>query len=260
MIKMSKKIILIICIFAAAFLLNACAEETASIETTPYPIEKVRIETSKADVEEEPAENPRITGEPVLEILSPKDLEVIGGSSVVVKLNARNFNIVLPNSPVKKGEGLFHVWLDSEEKKGPNAEFTFRDVSSGRHSITAELRSSDHTPLSPRVLKTISVNVRNSKIEEDSKFKPPVVEADDFGFYPATITVRRGIDTEINLSVRKENVYFNGLEFDSEHFSTEKILPGRSQIVQFKASEDFKIISYWPSTKAKKAELKVAVG
>ena len=69
MIKMSKKIILIICIFAAAFLLNACAEETASIETTPYPIEKVRIETSKADVEEEPAENPKITGEPVLEIL-----------------------------------------------------------------------------------------------------------------------------------------------------------------------------------------------
>src|SRR3989338_3659237 len=161
MIRMDKKIILIICIFAAAFLANACAEENVSIETTPYPIEKVRIETSKANVEEEPAENPRITGEPVLEILSPKDLEVIGGSSVVVKLNARNFNIVLPNSPVKKGEGHFHVWLDSEEKKGPSPEFAFRDVPSGRHSVTAELRSTDHTPLSPRILKTISVNVRN---------------------------------------------------------------------------------------------------
>ena len=164
---------------------------------------------------------------------------MIEGSSVVVKLNARNFNIVLPNSPVKKGEGLFHVWLDSEEKKGPSPEFAFRDVPSGRHSVTAELRSTDHTPLSPRILKTISVNVRNSKIEVASKFKPPVVEADDFGFYPATISVRMGIDTQINLSVRKENVYFNGLEFDSEHFSTEKILPGHSQIVQFKASNDF---------------------
>lgn len=255
---MSEKIILIICIFAAAFL-NACAEENASIETAPYPIEKVRIETSKVNVEEEPAENPKVAEEPMLEILSPKDLEVIEDNSVVVKLNAKNFNIVLPNSPVKKGEGHFYVWLDSEEKKGPNSEFAFRDVSSGRHSITAELRNSDHSPLSPRVLKTISVNVRNAKPEEISKFKVPVVEADDFGFYPATLSVRRGLDAELNLSVRKENVYFNGLEFDSEHFSTEKILPGHSQIVQFKASKDFKITSYWPSTKAKKAELKVVV-
>jgi len=256
---MDKKIILIICIFAAAFLANACAEENVSIETTPYPIEKVRIETSKANVEEEPAEMPKASGEPMLEILSPKDLEVIEDSSVVIKLNARNFNIVLPNMPVKRGEGHFHVWLDSEEKKGPNTEFAFRDVAAGRHSITAELRSSDNTPLSPRVLKTISVNVRNAKIEETPRFKPPVVEADDFGFYPETISVRRGIDTKINLSVRKEDVYFNGMEFDSEHFSTDKVLPGHSQIVQFKATKDFKVISYWPSTKTKKAELKVAV-
>lgn len=256
---MNKKITFIIGVFIASVFVNACAEESVSIETTPYPIEKVRIETSKAAVEEEPAESQRAAGEPMLEILSPKDLEVIEGSSVIVKLNAKNFGIVLPNMPVREGEGHFHVWLDSEEKKGSSGEFAFRDVPSGRHSITAELRRSDHTPLSPRVLKAISVNVRNANVETVSGFKPPVVEADDFGFYPSSISVKRGIDTEINLSVRKENAYFNGLEFDSVHFNIEKVLPGHSRIVQFRASEDFKVASYLPSTSTKKAELKVVV-
>ncbi len=248
-------------VFAFLLLLEGCAEEKMALETAPSQSEQIKIDTVQIPLEEEPVIQKKINENamPSLEIISPKDLEAIEGSSVIVKLSAENFNIALPNSPVKKGEGHFHVWLDSEEKKGPNEEFAFRDVPSGRHSVTAELRSSDHTPLSPRVLKTISVNVRNAKVEEDSRFKPPVVEADDFGFYPATLSVRRGIDTELNLSVRKENVYFNGLEFDSDHFKTEKVLPGRSVIVQFRASEDFKIASYWPSTKAKKAELKVVV-
>ena len=170
-----------------------------------------------------------------------------------------DFDLELPNTPVKEGSGYIHIWLDSIERKSADTEVVFRDAGQGRHSIVAELRKSDGTPIVPGVREGIAVTVNDPESGELQKPKPAMAEADDFGFYPSSIKVKRNQVVDLNITVRKENVYFNGLEFESKYFETGKVYPGDSKVVQFVSNEDFKITSYWPSSRAKKADLQIVV-
>jgi len=86
-----------------------------------------------------------------------------------------------------------------------------------------------------------------------------IVEADDNGLYPATITVPAGVTVNLTFKVRSTNVYFGGLDFRSSKFSTSKVPPGEETTVNFTATESFPYSSYWPSSGRKKADGMITV-
>jgi hypothetical protein len=85
------------------------------------------------------------------------------------------------------------------------------------------------------------------------------IEADDYGFYPAAISVPKGKKVKLYFIVRSTNVYYGGLDFRSDTFKTSAILPGGVGSVEFAADSSFVISSYWPASGVKKAEFKVEV-
>jgi ABC-type transporter Mla subunit MlaD len=86
------------------------------------------------------------------------------------------------------------------------------------------------------------------------------IEADDSGFYPSgIIRVPRGAKVKITFAVRRENVYFGGLDFRSSKFRSASVKPGESTTVDFVADESFEFSSYWPLSDRLKATGKVIV-
>ena len=63
----------------------------------------------------------------------------------------------------------------------------------------------------------------------------------------------------INFTVRKQNVYFGGLDFRSSKFKTSFARPGESVSVEFIADESFEFSSYWPSSGTLKSTGQVRV-
>lgn len=80
------------------------------------------------------------------------------------------------------------------------------------------------------------------------------VEADDYGLYPATITVPKGATVRLTFKVRSQNVYYGGLDFRSSKFSTPKVSPDENYTVEFIADSTFGYTSYWPASGVKKAD------
>lgn len=86
------------------------------------------------------------------------------------------------------------------------------------------------------------------------------IEADDSGFYPSSeIRVPKGAKVTLEFKVRREGVYFAGLDFRSSQFNTSKVAPGDSTIVEFIADESFEFTSWWPASNRLKATGRVIV-
>ena len=76
-----------------------------------------------------------------------------------------------------------------------------------------------------------------------------MIEADDAGFYPNTITVTKGATVRLTFKVRSAGVYFAGLDFKSSLFPTANAAIGQSVTVEFTApSASTAFSSYWPSS------------
>lgn len=102
----------------------------------------------------------------------------------------------------------------------------------------------------------------SSSGSQDRTIEPVALkfEADDNGFYPQnSLTVAKGAKVSLMFMVRKEGVYYGGLDFRSSKFKTATVKPGESTSVEFVADESFKITSYWPLTETYKATLVVEV-
>lgn len=85
--------------------------------------------------------------EPRIDIISPKDGEVIKGSQIKVKLDISNFKLVTPDNEPKQGQGHVQVWVGDMEFRGSKTEFVFENESNGIHTIKAELMLSNSTVL-----------------------------------------------------------------------------------------------------------------
>lgn len=197
-------------------------------------------------------------------IISPKDGGLVKNSNVAVELQADNFKIVPVGEPVKDGEGHFHVWLDSEKKVTADKIVTFENVASGKHTIVAELVKSDHSSLSQKVAKMISINVESDYVPPPVVQQPGIreytVEADDNGFYPDAIKAKIGEKVRINFKFRDSTIYFAGLDIFGPFEDIKYKLKGEQPVTrEFTMKEETKIISYWPSSGVKKATLTVEV-
>ena len=237
------------------FLIFACAQQTTQ------PSSAVPAPSAEKVIEKIVVSQPK---EPGLIIVSPKDGDLIKNSKVTVELQAENFNLVPVGSPVKEEEGHFHVWLDSEKQLGPQTAFAFENVVSGKHTIVAELVKSDHSSLSPRITKTITINVESDyvppKVEPRQGVAEFTVEADDNGFYPNKIQAKVGDKVKINFKFRDNSIYFAGLDVKGPFPDIKYELGSRQPLTaEFTMKEETEITSWWPASGVKKATLTVEV-
>ena len=101
-----------------------------------------------------------IRKEPKIDIIIPKNEEIIKNNKLVVKLNISNFKLVTPDKEPMQGQGHVQVWVDNMEFRSSNTEFVFENESSGLHTIKAELMLSNNTVLP--YSKTIKVVVNKT--------------------------------------------------------------------------------------------------
>ena len=238
-------------------LVFACAPQQPEQSTTKTPAPEAEKAVEKVVVQQQ-------KGNPTLTIVSPIDNELIKSSKVTVGLKAENFNLVPVSNPVKDGEGHFHVWLDSERKLGPQTAFTFENVVSGRHSIVAELVKSDHSSLSPKVTKSIAINVESDYIPPQPVQQQGVaeftVESDDKGFYPGAIKAKIGDKVIIHFKFRDDSIYFAGLDVKGPFDDINYKLKGEQPITrEFTMKDETRITSWWPAAGVKKATLTVEI-
>ncbi len=180
------------------------------------------------------------------------------------RIRTDNFNLVPVGQPVKDNDGHFHVWLDSDKRLGPMTSFIFENITSGRHSIVIELVKSDHSSLNPKITKSIGVNVESDYVPQipvqqrgTTEF---AVEADDRGFYPNKIQAKIGDHVKIGFKFRDDSIYYAGLDVKGPFEDIKYKLKGEQPIDRvFVMKGETKIVSYWPSTGVKKAELIVEV-
>ena len=98
----------------------SCTEKTIEIKTS-YA-EKAGIRTTRIEVHEDAKEIPK----PQIDIISPKNGEVLKDNKLVVKLNVSNFKLVNPDRYPQKGQGHVQVWIDDMEFRGSKKEFVDR--------------------------------------------------------------------------------------------------------------------------------------
>lgn len=139
-------------------LVTSC-NNTIKIKSTDFvksSIKDALIRTTGVDTEVEKGINMTVP-KPKIDIISPKDGEVINGSTIIVRLNISNFRLVTPDRYPKQGQGHVQIWVDDMEFRGSRTEFIFENESNGTHVIKAELMLSNNTVLP--YSKTIKVNV-----------------------------------------------------------------------------------------------------
>ncbi|MBI2658072.1 hypothetical protein HYX08_05255 [Candidatus Woesearchaeota archaeon] len=235
-------------------MLAACAPEKqaelAALETVPI------VEIPEKTIV--PKQDPSIA------ISSPKDNELVKISKVTVELKAENFEIVPVGVPVKEGEGHFHVWLDSDKRVTTDSLVAFENVVSGKHTIVAELVKSDHSSLSPKIIKTITINVESDYVPPKPEVKAGMaeftVEADDNGFYPGTLKAKIGDKVRINFKFKDDSIYFAGLDVKGPFEDIQYRLKGEQPVARnFTMKDETRITSWWPSSGVKKATLVVEV-
>lgn len=235
-------------------LIFACAPQQQEAPPTTTKEENV--------VEKIVVEQPK--GSPALTIVSPKDGDLIKSSKISIEVNAENFNIVPVGSPVKEGEGHFHVWLNSEKRVTADRITTFENVTSGKHTIVAELVKSNHSSLSPKITKLITINVESDYVPKaetpQSDIREYTVEADDNGFYPDTIKAKIGDKVKINFKFRDDSIYFAGLDVKGPFEDIKYKLKGEQPVTrEFTMKDEIRITSWWPASGVKKATLIVEV-
>lgn len=247
-----KKSIVTGLIFSLMVLVFACAQQAQEqIQKTPTI--------------QNPAENiPAEAKSPTLKIISPKDSELIKDSKVTVTVQPENFKIVTVGSPVKAGEGHFHIWLDSNKKVTTETTVTFENIVSGKHQIVAELVNSDHSSLSQKITQTILVNVESDYVPpepvQQTGVREYTVEADDNDFYPNKIKAKIGETVRINFKFKDSSIYYGGLDVKGPFEDVKYQLKGEQPVTrEFTMKDETIIKSFWPATGVKKAELLVEV-
>jgi hypothetical protein len=242
-------------------LLASCANQAVEIKDSE--IEKPAMEIKTVKVQED-AKAPEPVKNPELKILAPKDSDLVKDSKITVQLEADNFKIVPVGEPVKKGEGHFHVWLDSDKRVTTDKIVIFENIVSGKHTIVAELVKSNHSSLDPKVINAITINAESNYTPPQQVQQPGekefTVEADDNGFYPSSLKAKIGDKVKISFKFKDDSIYFAGLDVKGPFEDVKYRLKGEQPVTrEFTMADETKITSWWPSSRVKKATLTVEI-
>jgi hypothetical protein len=111
-----------------------------------------------------------------VEIVSPRDGEIVDGPNVVVILAAHDFQVVPAGNPAPNS-GHHHVFLDRDLSPAGQpipanepgrlvhmgngaTQLTLENVPSGRHRLIAMVGDAGHVPLQPLLVDTVRFSVR----------------------------------------------------------------------------------------------------
>ena len=130
-------------------------------------------------------------------------------------------------------------------EEGDKVEFKIKSNKLKSKVVLFEIKKITVTPPPPPVT---GMNVKEIEIE-----------GDDSGIYPSTITVNKNDKVKITFKVKQQGVYYGGLDFTSDYFSTGTIKPGEQKTIEFIADKTFTFISYWPATSVEKARGQIIV-
>jgi hypothetical protein len=97
-----------------------------------------------------------------LSIVSPKNGEVIHGTSVDLRVKLEDAKIVpATTTKIVPDEGHLHVILDDQLiSMTEGTEQTISDLTPGLHRVQVEFVASDHAPFDPRVVAIVSFEVK----------------------------------------------------------------------------------------------------
>ena len=140
-----KILALVITVFLIASCTNSVEikDKNFGEEINDAYIRTTRVEINgDANEDDKAFEKPK----PTINIISPKNGQSINGSDIAIELEAMNFT---DEDLIATNTGYFSVWLDSEKKVINKNKISFYNISSGKHSITAELLDSNYSSLSP---------------------------------------------------------------------------------------------------------------
>lgn len=160
--------------------------------------------------------------------------------------------------------GPFTTEIGPEESGYPSLTIEY---ASGQFPIPGEFTTSLEAPAAEKIY------LRAHTIVDGKNYWTPetsvgiekteqsfVIEGDDRGLYPDSISVKKGASVTITFQVRSQEVYFGGLDFRSDVWGTTgKIKPGQSGTVEFTADQSFEFKSYWPASNKLKATGQVIV-
>jgi hypothetical protein len=118
------------------------------------------------------------TGGPSLSITAPTAGTTNASPDLAVTVQATGFQIVNnPGAPNVTGQGHLVYWVDTDPTNNPNAPggqqafqstFEVGDMSApGSHTLYIELRNNDGTPLTPRVIRTVTFTTPQVRFAQD---------------------------------------------------------------------------------------------
>lgn len=131
-----------------AFALGACGSGNAS---PPSPASSTPTTTA-----ERPASPAK------LKILTPKNAQVVHGTTVEMKVSLKDARIVPATSAtIVPDEGHLHVILDDQliSMTGDTSQL-LSDLTPGQHLLKVEFVASDHAPFDPRVIAAVAFEVK----------------------------------------------------------------------------------------------------
>lgn len=126
---------------------------------------------------------------PILKIISVSNENSIKNNRISIELKAEKFEIVPRDSPTRENEGHYHVWVDDRKQEVFDNKAIFDDVSSGQHTITAELVKSDHSSLNPQIAQTISVEFNFEPITNFNQKLSRVISTNQIHLYNNFVVV-----------------------------------------------------------------------
>lgn len=163
---------------------------------------------------------------PQITITSPKDGDSLPAGNVTVMVNVTNFDLVnkLGKSNVP-GEGHIHFYLDVPIPRTAgkpavtavgtfaptsNTTFVWKNVTPGKHNLSAQLANNDHTPLIPLAYSTVNVTVAAQSLKTMSVQNVTIgLVAKNIAFNTTEITVPAGTNVTINFDNQDQNVPHN---------------------------------------------------
>lgn len=172
------------------------------------------------------------SGMPQITITEPKEGAQIPAGNVTVTVDVKNLDLVNKLGGANAaGEGHIHYYMDAAVPKTPNkpaltavgtyaptanTSFTWKNVTPGKHNLSAQLVNNDHTPLIPLVYSEINVTVgaNNTTLKTMSAQSDPQnatvgLIAKNIAFNTSTITVPAGANVTVNFDNQDANIPHN---------------------------------------------------
>ncbi len=128
-------------------LLASCSQEKIIIKTSSSEkagVKDAYIRTTETTIEKYAQHK---NSEPKIDIVIPKDGEILNENEIFIMVNVSNFKLVTPDTYPKEGQGYIQVMVDDMEARSSNTNFVFKNESNGTHVIRAELTLSNGTLL-----------------------------------------------------------------------------------------------------------------